>query len=80
MDKALACHTGGWGSNLDMTKVYSAPILLGPPAMGTLSHNACRHELQHEYLLQGGKKRGNIESWLNSCHVWEKGGVKKRIL
>ena len=22
MNKALACHTGGWGSNLDMTKDF----------------------------------------------------------
>ena len=29
MDKALACHAGGQGSNLDRTKVYSAPTLLG---------------------------------------------------
>ena len=49
MDKALACHTGVWGLNPDTTKVDSAPILLGTPAMCTLSlsHNACRHALQH---------------------------------
>ena len=33
MDKALAWHTGGWGLNPDMTKVYGAPILLGTPAI-----------------------------------------------
>ena len=32
MDKALACHTGCQGSNLDTTKFYSAPILSGTPA------------------------------------------------
>ena len=37
MDKALACHTGGRGLNLDMTKVYSASILSGTPAMCNLS-------------------------------------------
>ena len=37
MDKALPCHAGGRGSNLDMTKDFSAPILLGPPAMCSLS-------------------------------------------
>ena len=31
MDKALAWHTGGWGSNPDATKVYSAPIHLVDP-------------------------------------------------
>ena len=33
IDKALAWHTGGQGSNPDMTKVYSAPILTGTPAI-----------------------------------------------
>ena len=55
IDKALACHTGSRGSNPEMTKVYSAPILFGTPAMCTLSisHNACHHMLQHEYLSRG---------------------------
>ena len=34
MNKALACHAGGQGSNPDTTKV---PILSGTPAMCTLS-------------------------------------------
>ena len=60
MEKALAWHTGSQGSNLDTTKVYSAPILSGSPAMCSLSlsHNACRHVLHREYLSEGGKKRG----------------------
>ena len=37
MDKAVACHAGGRGSNPGTTKVYSAPILSGPPAMCALS-------------------------------------------
>ena len=44
MDKALACHTLFRVSKLDMTedffnyeKIISAPILLGTPAMYTLS-------------------------------------------
>ena len=42
MDKALAWHTGGWGSIPDMTKVYySAPILSGTPAMCTLFFSQC---------------------------------------
>ena len=53
MDNALACHTGGPGSNPVTTKVYSAPILSGIPAMCTLSHNACPHLLLREYLSQG---------------------------
>ena len=60
MDKALACHTGGQGSNPDMTKVYSAPILLGypqcalsftMPVVTCSSVNTCHG---------GGKKRGII--------------------
>ena len=53
MDKALACHTGGWDLNLHTTKVYSAPILSGTHDMCTLSHNPFRHVLQCEYLSQG---------------------------
>ena len=34
MDEALACHAG---LNPDMTKDFSAPILLGNPAMCTLT-------------------------------------------
>ena len=59
MDKALACHTGSRGSNPDMTKVESAPILSGTSAMCTFSLtmpvvkcfsvNTCHRE---------GKKRG----------------------
>ena len=59
MDKALACYAGGWGSNPDTTKVYSAPILSVTSAMCTLSLtmavvicyslNTCHGE---------GKKRG----------------------
>ena len=40
MDKALACHAGDQDSNLDTTKVYSAPYPLGYPTMCILSHNA----------------------------------------
>ena len=58
MGEAMAWHTGGRGSSLDTTKVYSAPILSGTLAMCTLSHNACRHVLQHEYLSQWRLKRG----------------------
>ena len=32
MDKALAYHTSGWGSNPNTTKVFNAPILSGAPA------------------------------------------------
>ena len=53
MDKALACHAGGWSLNLDTIKVYSAPFLFGTPYMRTLSHNACHHVLQREYLSLG---------------------------
>ena len=41
MDKAFSCHTGGRGSNQDMTKDFSVPILLGTPATYTDSKNAC---------------------------------------
>ena len=60
MDKALACHTGSRGSNSDMTKVYSAPILSGTPpcslsltmpVVTCLSVNTCH---------MGGKKRGKM--------------------
>ena len=37
MDDALAWHKGGQGLNPDTTKAYSAPILLGTPAMCTPS-------------------------------------------
>ena len=37
IDKAFACHAGVWGSNHDTTKGSSAPILLGIPAVCTLS-------------------------------------------
>ena len=62
MDKALAWHTGSRGSNLDTTKVFSAPILSVTTAMCTLSHNACYHVLQCEYLLQGVGSKSE-ESW-----------------
>ena len=81
MAKALAWHTGGPSSNPDMTKVYGAPILLGAPAMCTLSLtlpvvlcsnvNTCHG---------GGKKRvimGKIlavPSVRQNTDVWEKGG------
>ena len=52
---ALAYHQGSQGSNLDTMKDFSAPILSGTPNMCTLSlsHNACHHVLQHEYLSWG---------------------------
>ena len=53
MYEALTCHTGGLGLNLDMIKIYSAPIFLGTPPMCSLSHNACRHGFQHLYLSLG---------------------------
>ena len=37
MDKALACHAGGQGSNPDTIKGFSVPILSGTPAMCSLS-------------------------------------------
>ena len=63
MDKALACHTGGRGLNAGQDQELfcfrkikkCAPI---PPSELSLSHNACHHVLQREYLSQGGKKRG----------------------
>ena len=57
-DKALPWHTGGRDSNPDTTKAYSAPILSGTHANCTLSHNACCHVLQRDYLRRGGKQRG----------------------
>ena len=33
MDKAFACHACDQGLNPDTTKIYSAPILTGTPAM-----------------------------------------------
>ena len=54
MDKTLAYRAGGWDSNRDMTKDFSAPILLDtPPRALTLSHNACRHVLHLKYLSWG---------------------------
>ena len=59
MDKALACHTGGLGSNPDTTKDFSAPILsCTPPCALSLS---CHYVIQNEYLSQGKVKRE--ESW-----------------
>ena len=55
MDKALACHTGGWGSNPDMTKVYS--ILSGTPAMCTLSHTMPVVTCSSLYTCHGGGKK-----------------------
>ena len=68
--KALACHTVGQDSNPDTTKVYSAPILSGTPAMCTLSLtmpvvtcssvNTCHG---------GGRKRGILVKILISPSV-----------
>ena len=54
MDKALACHAGGWSSNLGTTKVYCAwvspphALLLTMPVVVFSSDNTCHG---------GGKKR-----------------------
>ena len=37
MDKALTYHAGSQALNLDTTKDFRAPILLGTPATRTLS-------------------------------------------
>ena len=59
MDKALACHTGGWGWNLDKTKVYSAPILSGTPVICTLSLTMPAATCSSVNTCQGEvKKRG----------------------
>ena len=90
MDKALACHTGGLGLNLDTTKFYCAPIFSRTPAMCTLSHNACCHMLQHEYLSQGRYKESNHCKSISRAickakhsyksDVWEKGGKNQFYL
>ena len=58
MDKAPACHAGGLGLNLDMTKVYVASILSDTMQDAlSLSHKACLCVLQSKYLGEV-KKRG----------------------
>ena len=55
-----------------------------PPCALSLSHNACQHLLQREYLSQGRLKERNLGKNPSSTiceakhsyksHVWEKGG------
>ena len=87
MDKALACHAGGQGSNLDITKDFSAPILLGTHAICTLSHTIPVVTCSSINTWHGGVKRE--KSWQNSnsvicevknrynSNVWEDGCLKK---
>ena len=67
MNKALACCTGGWGSNPGQDQdfyvsekfknvLYSSQV---PHHMNSLFHIACCHVLQHEYLSQGRLKERN---------------------
>ena len=76
---------------MDTTKVFNAPILLGPPTMCTLSLTvpvvmcSCMNTCH-------GKKVEREESWLNpssaiceakrryEIDVWEKGGKKISLL
>ena len=60
MDKALASHAGGQGSNLDKTKDFIAPILSRIPATCTLSRNACYHRLQFEYREYTGDVKSEV--------------------
>ena len=61
MDKALGWHTGFRGSNPHTTRVYSAPILSGTPAMCTLSHTMPVITSSSMNLVTGEVKRE--ESW-----------------
>ena len=77
MDKALTWHTGIQGSNPDTSKVYRAPILLGTPAMCTLSltmpvitcssMNTCH---------RGGKKTGMMGNILAGPSVKQNTNVR----
>ena len=66
MDKALVYHAGS--PNPNTTKDFSAPILLGTPAMCSLSNIAFSYVLQRKYLSWGGKKRGIMVKSLH-CHL-----------
>ena len=86
MDEALAWHTGGRGSNPDTTKVYSAPILSGTPAISTLSHAMIVVMCSNMNTSHGGiKKRGirvkilaapSVRRNTNTKAMYERKGVK----
>ena len=88
MDKALACHTGGQGSNPNTTNVYSAPILLHSLSFSlslslslslshTHTHTQCLlARAPIEYLSRGRNHCKILAAPSVRQNVREKGGKK----
>ena len=58
MEKALAFHAGGWGSNPETTKDFYCSYPFGYPATCTLFHNALMHSSMNTW--HRGRNCGKI--------------------
>ena len=57
MDLVLACHASGGGSNPDMPKDFSAPILSGTPLCAlSLSQSLLSHASARLLVMGEGKR------------------------